>query len=347
MSKPLVATYWLLTEGSMPNDPSVIPPEWKFARFDTADILFVVSFFVLPRQDPATGNTTYKFGLQDGEADNGWLGRYENRYKWVVAEARTQNPRIRIIAGMMMHTDSKVNPLHIDDLGVLQTPESRTEFATSVKELLLEKSKETYLNSAGVAVPARIDGFDIDLEDGNLQPYLPEFLAKQRSAFDSVGPSQKLYLSVTPAWTDCLDNSCPASLDYLNMQNYDGGRGTSPEDYRGVMPALQYAQMLWGMSLESPGELNTCTSVGDAVGRCKNLGLGGVMTWRLNSSNWVYQEMLQIQLYAEVKDIAYPVELGDLVSKGWQTGGKDADGNPISPWTEQDWIANGEWRGTQ
>lgn len=345
MSKPLVATYWLLADGAMPHDPSVIPPEWQFARFDTTDILYVVSFFVLPIQD--NGSTTYKFGLQDGEADNGWLGRYANRYKWVVAEARTQNPRIRIIAGMMMGADSNQNPQQTYDLGILQTPESRTEFATSVKDLLLEKSKETYLNSAGVAVPAHIDGFDIDLECGNLQSYLPEFLAKQRSQFDSVGPSQKLFLSVTPYRTDYLDNSCAASLDYLNMQNYDGGRGIGPEDYRGVMPALQYAQMLWGMSSESPGELNTCTSVGDAVGRCKNLGLGGVMTWRLDSSNWVYQEMLQIQLYAEVKNIAYPVELGDLVSKGWQTGGKGDDGNPISPWTEEDWIAKGEWRSTQ
>lgn len=192
MSKPLVATYWLLADGAMPHDPSVIPPQWQFARFDTTDILFICSFFVLPRQDPVTGSTVYKFGLQDGEADNGWLGRYENRYKWVVAEARTQNPNIRIIAGMMMWTDSTVNPLHIDDLGVLQTPESRTEFATSVKDLLLGTSKETYVNSAGVAVSARIDGFDIDLEGGNLEPYLPEFLAKQRSAFDSFGPSQKL-----------------------------------------------------------------------------------------------------------------------------------------------------------
>lgn len=349
MSKPLVASYWLLADEAMPPDASVIPPEWRFARFDTTDILYVCSFFVLPRKDPATGSQTYKFGLQDGEADNGWLGHYEKRYRWVVAEARTQNPRIRIIASMMMWADSAVNPLHIGDLGVLQTPESRTEFATSVKELLLEKSKETYPNSAGVAVSARIDGFDIDLEDGNLQPYLPDALTKLRSAFDSVGPSLKSYLSVTPAWTSCLDDSCAASLDYLNMQNYDGGRDTSPEDYRRAMPSLQHAQMLWGLSSEGPkgaGEINTCTSMEDAVSRCKNLGLAGVMTWRLNSRNWVYQEMLQVQLYAEVKNIAFPSELGDLVTKGWPTGGK-ADGQPVSPWTEQDWIAKGEWRGTQ
>lgn len=143
MSKPLVATYWLLADEAMPQDASVIPPQWHLARFDTTDILYVCSFFVLPRQDPLSGKPTYKFGLQDGEADNGWLGRYENRYKWVVAEARTQNPDIRIVPGMMMWTDSEANPLHIQDLNVLQTPESRTEFATSVKELLLEKSKET------------------------------------------------------------------------------------------------------------------------------------------------------------------------------------------------------------
>lgn len=346
MSKPLVATYWLLADEAMPTDASVIPPEWQFARFDTTDILYVCSFFVLPRQDPVTGSTKYKFGLQDGEAENGWLGRYENRYKWVVAEARTQNPRIRIIASMMMWTDSTENPLHIGDLGALETPESRTEFATSVKELLLEKSKETYLNSAGAAVSARIDGFDIDLEDGNLKDYLPEALTKLRSAFDSVGPSMKFYLSVTPAWTYCLDDSCATSLDYLNMQNYDGGRGTSPEDYCGVMPSLKHSQMLWGLSSEGPGNKNACTSVTDAVNRCKNLGLGGVMTWRLNSRNWVYQQMLQIQLYAEVKDITYPNELEDSVTKGWQMAGK-VGGQPVSPWTEQDWIAKGEWRGTQ
>lgn len=348
MSKPLVATYWLLADEAMPQDASVIPPQWHLARFDTTDILYVCSFFVLPRNDPATGSQTYKFGLQDGEADSGWLGRYENRYKWVVAEARTQNPDIRIIAGMMMWTDSEENPLHIQDLNVLQTPESRAEFAISVKELLLEKSKETYMNSAGAAVSARIDGFDIDLEDGNLQPYLPEALAKLRSAFDSVGPSQKLSLSVTPAWTTCLDDSCAGSINYLNMQNYDGGRGTGPEDYRRVMPSLQHAQILWGLSSEDPGEMNTCTSVEDAVSRCKDLGLAGVMTWRLNSANWVYQQMLQIQLHAEVKNITSPIELRDLVVKGWPTGGKDAVGaKPISPWTEQDWIAKREWRDTQ
>lgn len=329
----------------MPQDASVIPPQWYYARFDTTDILYVCSFFVLPRQDPVTRSPRYKFGLQDGEADNGWLGRYENRFKWVVAEARTQNPSIRIIAGMMMWKDSDENPLHIQDLDVLQTPESRTEFAASVKELLLEKSKETLINSAGVAVPARIDGFDIDLEGGNLQPYLPEVLANLRSAFDSVGPSKKFYLSVTPAWTDSLDASCAASLDYLNMQNYDGGRYTGPEAYREVMPDLQHAQMLWGMSSEDPGAMNTCNSVEDAVDRCKNLGLGGIMTWRLNSINWVYQQMLQIQLNAKIKNLACPSELKDLVAKGWPTGGKDAARScPIPPWTEQEWIARREWR---
>lgn len=196
---------------------------------------------------------------------------------------------------------------------------------------------------------ARIDGFDIDLEDGNLQPYLPEALAKLRSAFDSVGPSKKLYLSVTPAWTTCLDDSCAASLDYLNMQNYDGGRDTGPEDYRRVIPSLQHAQVLWGLNSEDPGEMNTCTSVEDAVSRCKDLGLAGVMTWRLNSTNWVYQQMLQIQLHAEVKNIASPIELRDLVVKGWPTAGKDAVGgkHPVSPWTEQEWIAKREWRDAQ
>lgn len=334
----------------MPKDASEIPPEWYLARFDTTDILYVCSFFVLPRQDPVTRRPTYKFGLQDGEADNGWLGSYKTRYEWVVTKARTQNPDIRIIAGMMMWKDAEENPLHIQDLNVLQTPESRAEFVTSVKELLLEKSKETYLNSAGDAVSARIDGFDIDLEFGNLQPYLPEVLAELRSAFDSIGPSLKLYLSVTPAGTDCLDNSCAASLDYLNMQNYDGGWGTGPEEYREKMPDLKHSQMLWGLSSEDPGGLNRCTSVEDAVGRCKELGLGGVMAWRLNSINWVYQQMLQIKLYAEVKNIACPMELGDLVVKGWPKGGMgDVGGKvvPISPWTEKEWVEKKEWRGTQ
>jgi hypothetical protein len=173
MSKPLVATYWLLDDPCMPQDASLIPPDWHYARFGTTDILYVCSFYVLPHEYPKTKKTSYKFGLQNGKPENGWLGKYADRYKWVVAEARTHKPSIGIIACMMMWNDSQWvsqgnPPMHVEDLNVLKTPESRAEFAPSVKALLLEKSRETYKNHAGMAVSAHMDGFDINLEDGNL-----------------------------------------------------------------------------------------------------------------------------------------------------------------------------------
>jgi hypothetical protein len=47
------------------------------------------------------------------------------------------------------------------------------------------------------------------------------------------------------------------------------------------------------------------------------------LTWRLNSINWVYQQILQVCLYAEVKGRVCPAELKTLVHEGWHAGGKD------------------------
>jgi hypothetical protein len=93
MATPIVAGHFLLTEDKENGSWDNIPKKWSHIRFDTIDVLYVSPFNVLP--GPI-------FGLEGGN-ENNRTGNLTKRFEWVVREARTQNPKVRIIAVQMIY----------------------------------------------------------------------------------------------------------------------------------------------------------------------------------------------------------------------------------------------------
>lgn len=95
-------------------------------------------------------------------------------------------------------------------------------------------------------VSARIDGYDVDLKDDTLVKSLPEILHEVRKSIDALNlSSPAIVASITPCSLQHLDATVAKSCDYINMQNYDGGYGTSPRSYIEAVPGLRLEQLAW------------------------------------------------------------------------------------------------------
>lgn len=313
-------------------DWDVIPEEWKHYRWDAMDVLFICPFIVTP---------TYEFGL--GRPYESGDSNVVKRYEWVVANARAQNPRLRIVA---MHWFD--NDPHGMGIGALKTDDQIDEFTDSVAAVLSASRDKTLVSDSGKTVSAQIDGYDVDVESYSMVEQLPKVLAKVRSKLDKASTSPRFTVSISPAWLDYLegDDTLANSLDYLNMQRYDGGKYTTAEDYLAAIPGLKPHQLTFGISGEGTESLNAPQSNGDpptldSVIAAYKAGVdgsqyGGLWMWRLNSSNSIYENMLQVTFYNAVHNTTLPnTPQYAMVQEGWATAG--GGNNKTAPWNTWDW----------
>lgn len=118
--------------------------------------------------------------------------------------------------------------------------------------------------SGNTQVSARIDGWDVDVEETTRVSDLPKVLTAVRASLDGLSArlsAPKFSVSITPAWTDYLDESVAHSCDYTNMQNYDGGSDTLPDAYIEAVPGITAeSNLAWGISSEMPWK-NTETAI--------------------------------------------------------------------------------------
>jgi hypothetical protein len=313
----------------------VIPDKFKKLRFDTIDYLYISPFTVLPN--------SHTFGMSETGTPSQPAGKFTERLKWVIKEARTQKPDIKIIA---MQMNQKGN-----DFQVLTTDELRERYATSVAHLLHTFEKHSL----------RIDGYDVDYEwndsnvlgDGNLQSWSPDVLKRVRANLDKLGSTPKFQVSISAASTIGLANNTDLAevLDYVNMQNYDGGQGLGPKDWIDAI-GIPPSKLVWGLSAEGPSKnVHRVKSIDDALkmrahkwGSGSTAGpLAGVMVWRLNSDNWVFEDMVLLSLYNKVYSKTPYGGLEDVLKKGWATGGRSGS-NYLPGFTESDWFAAKQYR---
>ena len=325
-----------------------IPDSWKNIRFSAVDILYVSPF--LCYKDGS-------FGLPGITALNRNGDLFE-RFRWVVKEARKQNSLIKIIA--MQWWGSEGN------FSLLKTDNMRETYAKSVKDFLKLWHDKT---DPETKISLRVDGWDVDYEGhpnvdagGNVQTYVPDILSKIRREVDKLSSELKIarfQVSITAATSNCLQNIPADVLDYVNMQNYDGGLSSPPEDYFEAIPGLNPSKLLWGISSELTEKNDqSITSIDAAVSKMKEDHgpgtdgvkkgpLGGIMMWRLNSDNWVFENIAQISLYNKIHSKASPVDKFDKqVQDGWNSNGGRVPQNPNDPnafrptkepWRPEDW----------
>ncbi|KAI1862875.1 hypothetical protein JX265_008921 [Neoarthrinium moseri] len=324
-SKFVGAHILLIEPGPQNGSWDNIPSEWNSIRFDAVDVLFVSPFFV----------RTNDYSLMLSKPKEG-AGDLVKRFEWVIATARTKNPNVKIILEQFYGTcdgGSDYAIIHEWDDRINKYGESVATFIESYY------NKKLPAPNGNGEVSGRIDGLDVDVESGTKVPGLPKILAATRLSLDKLG--QKLggvrfSVSICPAWGDYLNASVASSCDYVNMQNYSGGQTNPPSVYYNVMPGLRKEQLAWGFASETPWTSTTGTfqEVKDKAAEVARAEFAGAYTWRINSNNYMYENVFQVWLYNTVHGTTLPNSKPEsFVAQFWPTGGRlDKSGeSPLFP----------------
>jgi hypothetical protein len=294
-------------------------------RYDTLDILYI-SPFIYDENSKVFGG--YKNSMEKR------MGTLTARFESVVLEARTQNPSIKIVA-MHMFEGGK-------SLDALPKPEDRTKFAVSVADFLRERQGKESLPDPNKAaafgrdpnkkVSLQLDGYDIDYEGPNKQPWIADVVNKVRTEIQKVNSAFTVSLSADNVDHLAGKPTLGTDLDYINMQNYDGGRSTTFDKYLSAIPNFPSSKLLWGMTTElpwrnlEPVKSHPLDGIDQITKRVINGGhLGGVMLWRMNSDMWAFENMVQAAVYDVLHGTSHP-ELRKKVLEEWAkaVAGKDA-----------------------
>lgn len=334
-----LTSYVLLSEPPASDSPHKdlkmypkLEQDWSKIRFDAVDVLHIGPFNAWPQ------GSKYIFGIGSNCTEQNPAGDFKDRLEWVIKRARYMNPNIKIIA-MQMHNDGDYSKLknNIDD------------YTTSVAHLV-----KTYLNKTAPSPEAgknpiklHIDGYDVDYEwggddrslgSGNYQTYAIDILAQVRAKITKVDPNSTFYVSISAADTVGIANTKVAqSLDYVKMQNYDGGV-RDPRHYQETLKAggLGLEKLVYGISSEWPSN-NDYSNLADVVGLVKDKKYGGIMTWRLNSDNLLYESAAQVYLHNQFKTPKIKADHPDAdVLAAWNgaggMGGRNSSGKLVAPW---------------
>lgn len=356
-----LTSYVLLTEPPKEDSPNKdwkmypkLEQQWSNIRFDAVDVLHICPFNAWLK-----GNK-YVFGILDNCTEQNPAGDLAERFEWVIRQARHMNPNIKIIA-MQMHNGGDYSKLknNVDD------------YSTSVANLMKAYlHKTTPSKWGGEDIKMHIDGYDVDYEwagddnslgSGNYQTYSADIIAAVRTKIDKVDSTHKFYTSISAANTTGLPGRRVAQyLDYVKMQNYDGGV-RDPDYYLGAAnhgglgPSLKLQKLVYGISTEWSAH-NDYDKLPDVVNLVKTKNYAGVMTWRLNSDVLLYENAVQVYLYNQLRSPAIKPDHSDddviswwwkepLRTTGSRLGGRiwddaklDKDGN------QGDWAVAAPWK---
>ena len=271
-----VATAWFY----MSDDRSYneIPSYWDSIGFVNMDVLNIGPFGV------QSGGT---FGLYKSDA----TGPLSKRFEWVAKTARSQNPDIKILMSQWWGNG-------------IQVPYPAGPWGSSLSALNSDDAAlDAYVASVIGLIAAyqakgiEIDGYDIDYEGGfdgtNVLPFVPTIYSKLNAGSDSLSLvlNRPLYLTASPADTTYLRGAV-SSLDFINIQNYDGGMWQSLSDFTDM--GYSRDQLLFGICPETNCNGYDLAYVEQMF---TDSALAGIHSWRLNSGNYVYEDQIQDSVY--------------------------------------------------
>ncbi len=193
---------------------------------------------------------------------------------WVTRDARAANPDIKLLATLDWGTNW-LAPLFTGPRSGWQAQVDT--FAANLT---------TYLTANG------LDGFDLDWEPpisaGMDSSQFAMLFQAIRAAFDTV-TAKHLYLTLCPATTENVDaptiNTC---FDYCTLQLYFSTALRDEYIKAGVDPAM----LAYGAKFESNFQ-----DAQDAYQGYEAHDYGVIMQWRLNSSNYQFEQAQQMLLY--------------------------------------------------
>ena len=265
LSRP-IATAWMYLADDQ--DYEEIPESWSSIDFRTADVLNV---------GPAGVQQDGTFGFYQSRK----TGDLAKRFKWVLRNARAQNPDIKIIVSQWWGYGDDIWG---QPLSVLRSGKDVKKYTTSVGDFLAE-----YLDESG-----GVDGFDIDYEDNNISARTEDITGQIRAELDQLSRAHQdrpFYQTVSPSTTGYLGDAVEY-LDYVNMQTYDGGIDLIPEFFLSL--GFTSNQLLFGVCPETDCPSPSLQEAEDAY---NENDLAGIHVYRLNSGNQQEEGEVQQQVY--------------------------------------------------
>lgn len=263
---PIAAAWMYMSDDQQYN---TIPPSWSDINFADVDVLFV---------GPAGVQSDGTFGLYNSPE----TGDLANRFKWIIATARGQNPNINIIVSQWWGDGDGIWGSALDTLSTQEEIDTYTQSAVAFVE--------SYLGMNG-----GIDGYDIDYEDNNVVEAVSTITSQIKEGLKNLSRAndgRPFYVTVSPASTAFLGSAVP-SLDYVNMQTYAGGMYLDTEDFTSL--GLATDQLLYGICPETNCGTRTVAQV---EAEYTENNLAGIHLWRLNSDNYVYEGQVQAEIYS-------------------------------------------------
>ena len=240
------------------------------------DMLFICFFDVV---SDGNGYYTIQVGNIDQiHPDNSTTEQY---LQYTIRDARAQNPGIQLLATLNYNTDTLSQIFSTDSS---QWPTEAQYFAANVLQ---------YLSANG------LNGLDVDWEGGFSTAIKPEQFAilfqAIRSAFDGAG--SYMYLTLSPASVGHLDvNTMNTCFDLVNLQLYSGFTSVDEFTRIGINPSL----MAYGAKFESNQQTADAAYAQAQEGFDYNgeqYQYNNITQWRLNSTNYVYEQSQQSILY--------------------------------------------------
>ncbi|KAF2111249.1 hypothetical protein BDV96DRAFT_603360 [Lophiotrema nucula] len=271
------------------------PARYDQIRFDAVDVLHVGSFITTKEGHLSIGGSEDQPG---GKKFN-----YAHRFEYIVKKARKMNPNIRIIAEQMFSGNEAYDNLGKDPHKITTMVDI---FTNSVRDFLLAWQAKPDVVFEGKLVSLRIDGYDVDYEGEVVKPFTHDLLTKLHEKLNT-DQKRPFSVGITPYKTDedqFLNSSMAKSCDFVNMQRYDGGKYTMPKDYleQGAIEGLDPAKLVYGIQIETPS-LNavandTIEKIAEAPWtKIEGKRVAGIWTWRLGSTPWESENLIQVWLY--------------------------------------------------
>lgn len=275
---PAMNNAWIFLNEDNPTGTNYNDPTSQYQRiiteglYELSDMISLCFVDIVPTSAdtiPAGDGSSYTLFLDSvthPAGPNGEVPTNQDYMEWIVRDAKQANPKIKVLLTLLYGKQHMISQIYPDP----DNPDaaSAEAFADNVV---------TYLQHYN------LDGFDIDWEWDYLSDDTTQ--AQFKTTFSAVGPALKtnnMLLTMGPATTNHLDpDTVNQHFDVIAFQMYYSN--SLPGEF--VDYGIQPDAFAYGAKFESGYQ----TADGAYAGM-QTYGFKAVTTWRLNSSNFVYEQ---------------------------------------------------------
>lgn len=275
---PAMCSAWIFLNEDNPSGTNYNDPTSQYQRiiseglYQLSDIVSLCFVDIVPTSAntiPVGDGSSYTLFLDTvthPANPDGSVPTNQDYMEWIVRDAKAANPKIKVLLTLLYGKQHLISQIYPDPANPDQA--SAQAFADNVVAYL-----EHY----------NLDGFDIDWE----WDYLSDDTTQAQFAmtFGALGPalrSKGMLLTMGPATTDNLDPATVnAQFDIIAFQMYYSTMLPGEFVDYGIVPDA----FAYGVKFESNFQ-----TAAQAHALMQQYGMKAAMTWRLNSSDYVYEQ---------------------------------------------------------